>query len=221
MSYQDDHRTTAAEPETISVSSVDSMRVVLLRMPTVIQWAYGDLSFLQQPPETMTSKMARTAFLKKEEDAWGQSVMKQVRPDLHLNQQWTNVFGEILTMEAYTLLGETAFKPKRKNKLLPDCETENRVIESKTQTYYTRGTAGEKILGAPFKYASVPDVYGKPLDIVCIGGAERVCKTQYGNLAGPVQDAKKQEYLQFLSENRIRFVAFTDLLERIHCAEYV
>jgi hypothetical protein len=57
-------------------------------------------------------------------------------------------------------------------------------MEVKCGTYYTNGTAHEKILGCPFKYADIPILYSKPLKIVCIGGAEKICREQYGNLSG-------------------------------------
>ena len=43
----------------------------------------------------------------------------------------------------------------------------------KTHTWCTTGTAGEKILGVPFKYSELPRLYGKPLKIICVAYQER------------------------------------------------
>jgi hypothetical protein len=84
-------------------------------------------------------------------------------------------------------------------------------VEVKTETYYTTGTAGEKILGCPFKYAEVPIWYGKPLRILCLGGAEKACREEYGNL-GDKGSPQKKKFLEFFKENQIEYVGATDLL---------
>jgi hypothetical protein len=115
----------------------------------------------------------------------------------------------------YLLLGKKVSKPFKKEHYLPDLEVDDAVIEAKTQTYYTGGTAGEKILGCPFKYSEVPDLYSKPLKIICIGGAELICRENYGNLAGEKCSPQKKKFVHFFKENQIEFMGATDILRSI------
>ena len=57
----------------------------------------------------------------------------------------------------------------------PDWETEDAIWEVKTRNWSVPGTAGEKILGVPYKYSDVPELYGKPLKIVCVAYQEWEC----------------------------------------------
>lgn len=185
-------------------------RIVLLREKTVKQWLFGDLSFL--PEIEKKNKTADEAKLKVLEDEWGRETLKKRRPDLKLDRQWTNKFGEIICEELYMLLGKTVTKPEKKDHYQPDLETEDYIIEAKAQTFFTSGTAGEKILGCPFKYSEIPELYGKPLKIVCMGGAEKVCRESYGNLPGTKCTAQKKKFLDFFGENNIEFIAASDIL---------
>jgi hypothetical protein len=188
--------------------------IQLLRDPTVIQWLYGDTTFLEEGEETLPStKGAMTVWLKKKEDVWGQHTMRLRRPDLKLDKQWTNRFGEYICEEILILLGKTPTKPVKKQGYQPDVEAECAIWEAKAQTYYTEGTAGEKILGCPFKYAEVPDLYGKPLRILCMGGAEKLSREKYGNLPGEKQTPQKKVLLDAFRSLHIEYVGCTDLLE--------
>ena len=173
---------------------------ILLRIREVLQWIYGDTSFLSN---------------KQVEDQWGQTLMKTRRPDLKMDKQWTNLFGEMIAEELLRLTGKTVSKPANKTHYQPDLEIDDAIIEVKTQTFYTEGTAGEKILGCPFKYADIPELYGKPLKILCIGGAEKVCRERYGNLTGTKCSTLKQEFLEFYRSKKIEYIAATDLLNSL------
>ena len=173
------------------VSNNDDPRITLLRDNNVVQWLFGDLSFLGD---------GKRKDLKVLEDIWGRKTMKLRRPDLKLDKQWTNLFGEYICEEIYFLYGKHVSKPAKKNRLQPDKEIDDAIIEVKTETYYTEGTAGEKILGTPFKYSEVPTLYGKPLKILCIGGAEKACREQYGNLPGPNLTPIKKNILDLYRE---------------------
>lgn len=185
-------------------------RIVLLRKRDVIMWLFGDLSFL--PTIEKKNKTSDEAKLKALEDKWGQDTLKALRPDLKLDKQWTNRFGEYLCEEIYILMGKEVSKPVKKENYQPDSEIDDAIVEAKTQTFHTGGTAGEKILGCPFKYAEIPDLYGKPLRILCMGGAEKVCREQYGNLAGVKCSTQKKRFLDFFKENRIEYIGATDIL---------
>jgi hypothetical protein len=186
--------------------------IILLKNPTVIQWLYGDTSFL--PPILSKNKTTDTTLRKAQEDVWGQEMMRLRRPDLKLEKQWTNRFGEYLCEEILLLHGHQPYKPMKRNHYQPDVEVAAAIWEAKAQTYYTEGTAGEKILGCPFKYAEIPDLYSKPLHILCIGGAEKLSREKYGNLPGPKQTPQKERILQTFRDLRIEYVGYTDLLEQ-------
>jgi len=201
-------------PRVISaIARVKNDKIVLLRQPDVIQWLFGDLSFLEG--ELRTTKTGRMADLKVLEDIWGREMMRRRRPDLKLDQQWTNKFGEHMCEELYMLLGETVTKPSKKDGYQPDAETTRNILEAKVGTYNTGGTAHEKILGSPFKYANVPRLYGKPLKIVCMGQAELLSRNHYGNLPGPKTTPEKKAFLDFFKTMKIEFVAATDILRDI------
>ena len=192
------------------VSKIDDTRIVLLRQKEVVQWLFGDLSFL--PAIEKKNKTADEAKYKVLEDKWGQAMLKIRRPDLKLDKQWTNKFGEHICEEIYFLLGKVVSKPVKKEHYQPDSEVDDAIVEAKAGTFYTSGTAGEKILGCPFKYAEIPDLYNKPLKILCMGGAEKVCRESYGNLPGEKCSAQKKKFLEFFRENRIEYIAASDIL---------
>lgn len=185
-------------------------KIILLREKTVIQWLFGDLSFLGDIEKK--NKTHDNGVYKLLEDKWGQNVLKTRRPDLKLDKQWTNKFGEHLCEEIYILLGKNITKPVNKEHYQPDFEIDDAIIEAKANTYYTGGTAGEKILGCPFKYAEIPELYSKPLKILCIGGAEKICREQYGNLEGAKCSIQKRRFLDFFRDNGIEYVSVTEIL---------
>jgi hypothetical protein len=135
-----------------------NQKIVLFRNSNVVNWIFGDLSFIIE-------NIPKSKY-KEKEDEWGRNVLKIKRPDLVLDKQWTNKFGEHIIEELYMLINKPINKPNKINHLQPDLESEDFIIEVKTQTYYTTGTASEKILGTPYKYADIPTLYNKPLKIV-------------------------------------------------------
>lgn len=195
------------------ISSSKDDRVVLVRNKEVLMWLFGDTSFLS--PIEKRNKTTDTAKYKELEDEWGRNTLKIRRPDLKLDKQWTNMFGEHICEEILMLMGKTVTKPPNKNHYQPDRETENDIWEAKAQTFYTTGTAGEKILGCIFKYAEVPALYSKPLKILCMGGAEKVCREHYGNLPGPKASSQKNIILQAAKDLGIEYVGATDVLSSL------
>jgi hypothetical protein len=195
------------------ISKIEDAKIILIRQKEVIQWIFGDLSFL--PKIEKKNKTKDEVEYKKLEDNWGQTMLKIRRPDLKLDKQWTNKFGEHICEEIYNLLGKNVSKPTKKEHYQPDIETEDAIIEVKTGTFYTSGTAGEKILGCPFKYAEIPELYTKPLKIICLGGAEKICKETYGNLPGPKCSLQKKKFLDFFRENKIEYVGASDILRML------
>jgi hypothetical protein len=199
------------------VTKRNDSRIVLLRRKEVIQWLYGETSFLNEKLKEPlpNTKVRAELVLKNEEDKWGRLVLKERRPDLKLDKQWTNKFGEHICEELYMLLGENVRKPVKHDNYQPDLEIDDVILEAKAETYFTNGTASEKILGCPFKYADVPELYSKELRIICMGGAEKVCRVQYGNLESAKMTAQKRKFIEFYEENRIKFVGASDLMNKI------
>lgn len=184
---------------------------MLLREEQVVMWLFGITSFL--PEIEKKNKTKDNKEYKKLEDKWGQEMLKIRRPDLKLDKQWTNMFGEHICEELYMLCGKTVTKPKKQNGNQPDFEIDDAILEAKAQTFYTSGTAGEKILGTPFKYAEIPRLYCKPLKIVCMGNAEKLCREQYGNLPGEKCIPEKKIFIDCFRDNGIEFVAATDIMK--------
>ncbi len=206
------------EEITDKILSIKDEKIRLLRESEVIKWLHGDLSFLPSPSSTKEDGKKKSVKEideenQKNENTWGRTTLKKYRPDLKLEGQWTNRFGEYIAEEIYRLLNKNCTKPELKDHYQPDHEIDNAIIEVKTQTFYTTGTAGEKILGCPFKYANIPSLYGKPLRIICLGGAEKISRDQYGNLPGTKCTAAKQAFLDFYKSNGIEFIAATELLK--------
>lgn len=201
-------------------------KVVLLKSKSVVQWLFGDLSFLQSTKTEFKNNTERLKYMKCIEDEWGKEMCKVRRPDLKFSNQRTNKFGEHLCEEIYILLGKQVSVPPKKGSVKPDIETDDEIIEVKTQTYYTSGTAGEKILGCPFKYCQVPTLYEKPLYIVCLGGAERVCERQYkifdassrrssGIQRNSHQSGERMKFIKFYKDQNIHYMKATDLLKSL------
>ena len=205
---------------------------LLGRDKTVLQWLCGDLSFLELPvddllipqvalPEVVTNnktKAQRLDNLRHLEKKWGMERLGWYQSQTHSNKplpetQWTNAFGENLAKELLMLLETPSFKPRKIGGVVPDLETEDAVWEIKTGTYYTEGTAHEKIYGVPFKYAEVPALCQKPVNILCIGGAEKRCRKD-GFLDGPQCTGKKKEFLEYCKANHIECLGATDILAR-------
>lgn len=111
------------------ISSNMNPLIVLLRNKEVIQWIFGDLSFL--PWFEKKNKTVDESKYKLFEDKWGQTTLKILRPDLKLDKQWTNRFGEYLCEEIYTLMGKNVSKPTKKEHYQPDCEIDTNIIEVK------------------------------------------------------------------------------------------
>jgi hypothetical protein len=149
------------------------------------------------------------------EGKWNMGLMKDIRPDLfnkeHSQSSLFGLFGEILVKEYYILTGE--FKTDKPEKLGGhdlDLETFEKMIEVKTGSYFTTGTAGEKIFGVPYKYRKVPRLYNKPLLIILLGGdkkdSELVCETD---------DLENKIHKDFWKSQNITFTCFRKLLNNL------
>jgi hypothetical protein len=48
-----------------------------------------------------------------------------------------------------------------------------------------------------------------------MGGAEKVCREKYGNLPGDKYTPQKKKFVEFFKDNRIEYVAATDMLKNL------
>ena len=177
------------------IDSVADPRISLLRDRNVVKWIFGDLSFL---PE----------HKKEQEDKWGRGYLKKPM------KQWSGVLGESIGKEVCILLYDNVRVPTPIQKFRLDLETDTYMIEVKTQTYLTGGTAAEKIPAVSFKYADIPFLTGKKLQIICIAGAEEQSR-KCGLLPGSGQTFHKQNYVKFFNDNQVEFVGMSDLLKAL------
>ena len=152
---------------------------------------------------------------KENEDKWNMEIMKEIRPDLFKKASKQDskfgLFGEILVKEYYILTGEfKTDKPEKKDGHDLDLETIGEMIEVKTGSYFTTGTAGEKIYGVPYKYSEVPDLYEKPLIIILIG-----CDKSESSLV--CESTPKKEMMKKIWEKKfnITFACFKKLLNSL------
>ena len=105
-----------------------------------------------------------------QENEWGRALVAPYRPKNSKAEAWSGILGEQLIREVYL----DGWNPVKLNGHKPDWETKDCIIEVKTQSWFTPGTAGEKIFGVPVKYRNLPALYNKPLVIVCFARAESI-----------------------------------------------
>ena len=117
------------------VSKIEDPKIVLLRQKEVVQWLFGDLSFL--PAIEKKNKTSDEAKYNVLEDKWGRAMLKIRRSDLKLDKQWTNKFGEHICEEIYSLLCKVVSKPVKKQHYQPDSEVDDAIVEAKAGTFYT------------------------------------------------------------------------------------
>jgi hypothetical protein len=147
---------------------------------------------------------------KAEERKWGNSMINK-----NNSGQWTNILGEEMVFKALEKKGENPRKAHTKGGFKPDWETDEFMIEVKTSSWTVTGTAGEKVLGTWIKYQSIPELYGKPLKIVCVAYQEY--ELEYGKTKyfGKNISDKTKEVLNLAKSWGIEYVKFSDMLKDI------
>lgn len=166
-------------------------------------------------PEKLEKQIGKSlAILNKEaqenEKKWGNEMIGQIN-----NGQWTTKLGENLVHDVLKCNGETPRKPGRKGGFEPDWETDEYIYEVKTSNWWVSGTAGEKVLGTWIKYQNIPELYGKPLKIVCVAFQEWELthgKTPY---FGNDITTKTKQILSLAESWNITYVPFSSLVRTI------
>ena len=171
-----------------------------------IYWA---LNKLEKPvPIKGIKKKDQKKEQKEKEKKWGNKMIGQED-----NGQWTTGCGEGLVKETLELRGEKPRKTKKKGGFKPDWETDDYIYEVKTSNWCVGGTAGEKVLGTFIKYQNIPELFGKPLRIVCVANQEyelEFGKTQY---FGENVKKKTKQALDLAKSWDIEYMRFSDLVK--------
>ena len=179
----------------------------------VTSWALQpnvDYSMASKEKKTKDQKIKA----KKLEKEWGNRMIKSLKNTDQTTNQWTTMLGEILVKKVLESKGKKVWRPKPRAGCKPDWETNDEVIEVKTRNWTTPGTAGEKVLGTPFKYSEVAEAYGKPLKIILIAYQE--WELTYGQknmrIFGENVSENKKKILQTFREMKVEYLPFTELL---------
>lgn len=178
----------------------------------ILNWALtpftNGLTTNIQRTETQTISQIRAAANKAEKE-WGNSMIGQKS-----NGNWTTLLGEGLVHDVLAMLGENPRKPERKNGYEPDWETDDYIYEVKTRNWTTSGTAGEKVLGVMYKYSEIPEIYGKPLRIICVGYQEWELTNGTTKIFGDVCE-RKRGFLNYAESLGISYIKFSDIASTI------
>ena len=184
----------------------------------IISWAItpfknGITYELKKVGDVTVSKQRENA--QKLEKEWGNIIIGQKN-----NGNWTTLLGEGIVFEVLKKLGENPRKPEIINGYSPDWETDNCIYEVKTRNWTTTGTAGEKVFGVMYKYSEIPELYGKPLKIVCVGYQEY--EVTHGNtkIFGNISESKKK-FIELAKSLNIEYIKFSDLVSRLNYTEEV
>jgi len=146
---------------------------------------------------------------KQDERKWGNDMINAIN-----NNNWTTKLGEGIVYELLSRLGKNPRYCIQKQRFKPDWETDDYIIEVKTSNWTVTGTAGEKVLGAPYKYSEIPELYGKPLKIICVAYQEWELTHGPTPVFGDVSAIKK-EALEFWKNKGIEYVKFSDLIAEL------
>lgn len=208
------------------LQKIDNDEVSLLKNLDVLKWIFFNAS------SSIASEIGNN--LQEKENRFFSRLLHDVKPtcltlkslasyrDKGIIPQWTTVFGQELVFEYLILKGydgvQRNFAIENNDihtKHMVDLATSSDLYEVKTSTYFTAGTANEKIFGVPWKYSDVCRLSGKRrLYVVCVGDAELYC--QKWKLLCKNKDEVSPEKTKlksfFENELNIHFVGFQTLL---------
>ena len=187
-----------------------SIDIEYKKLIEVITWATTVPDKLVKTADKNIGKQKKEA--EKKEKEWGNSIIGQTN-----NGQWTTLLGERLVHDVLKLRGENPRKVERMGGFEPDWETDKYIYEVKTSNWWVEGTAGEKVLGTWIKYQEIPELYGKPLRIVCV--AKQEFELEYGKVKyfGENITSKTKQVLELASTWGIEYIKFSDLVSNISC----
>jgi len=169
-----------------------------------IRWAITKPQKIEKKIGTTIAKQKKEA--EEEEKDWGNKMIGQKN-----NGQWTTKLGETLVYDVLKLKGENPKKIEKKDGFEPDWDTDNYIYEVKTSNWCVSGTAGEKVLGTWIKYQNIPELYGKPLRIVCVANQEYELEFGKTKYFGENVTQKTKQALELARSWEIEYIRFSDL----------
>ncbi len=126
--------------------------------------------------------------------------------------QWATQLSENLFKQVMNKKGIKIWRPKIINNYKPDFESNEYIYEIKCRNWTTPGTAGEKVLGVPYKYSDIPRIYNKPLKIVCMAFQEYELLYSNHNIFGNNISNEKRNIIKFWKQMNIEYIQFTTFL---------
>jgi len=173
-----------------------------------ITWAIMKPPTIVKQPGITIGSQKKDA--QKKEKIWGNSMIGQTN-----NGQWTTLLGERLVYDVLKLRGENPRKIERKGGFEPDWETDKYIYEVKTSNWWVSGTAGEKVYGTGIKYQNIPELYGKPLRIVCVANQEYELEYGKTKFFGKNVSSKTEEVMALYRRWGIEYIRFSDMVSTI------
>ena len=174
-----------------------------------ISWALTKPQIVVKIPNLTIAQQKKEA--QEKEKKWGNDMIGQTN-----NGQWTTLLGEKLVFDVLKERGENPRKVIRMDGFEPDWETDDYIYEVKTSNWWVSGTAGEKVYGTFIKYQNIPELYGKPLRIVCVANQEEELTSGKTKYFGENITKKTQLILDIAKSWGIEYVRFSDLVSPLH-----
>ena len=173
-----------------------------------ITWATTKPAQIEKKEGTTMSQQKLES--QENEKKWGNDMIQQTD-----NGQWTTLLGETLVFDVLEMRGENPKRVVRKEGFEPDWETDDYMYEVKTSNWWVDGTAGEKVYGTFIKYQNIPELYGKPLRIVCVAYQEDELTHGKTTYFGEKITPKTKQLLDMAKEWGIEYIKFSDLANTI------
>ena len=199
-----------SELNAVEETNGTSVGVVNTNLKERIDWALTKPNIVVKKDGVTIAKQKDK--LKNEEKKWGNDMIGQEN-----NGQWTTLLGERLVYDVLKLRGENPRKPLAKGGFAPDWETDDFIYEVKTSNWWVTGTAGEKVFGTFVKYQDIPELYGKPLKIVCLAYQEEEFTNGKTKYFGENITKKTKQVLDLAASWNIEYIKFSDLVLPVMC----
>ena len=188
------------------ITTVDNNTEYDINFKERISWALNKPSTIVKNPDITIAQQKKEA--QEKEKKWGNDMIGQSN-----NGQWTTLLGEKLVFDVLQARGENPRKVVRMDGFEPDWETDDYIYEVKTSNWWVSGTAGEKVYGTFIKYQNIPELYGKPLKIVCVAYQEYELTNGKTKYFGENITKKTQLILDIAKSWDIEYIRFSDLVK--------
>lgn len=188
-----------------NITIVDRLQIPdILKDDSVIKWIKLDPFWTKRKQNSENQKF--------EKEFGVTNIIKYIDKDFDKsNCNWSGYFGEEIVKCLLKINGHKVRKARKIGNFIPDLETDDYVIEVKTRTYSTPGTAGEKVYGCPWKYIDIPTLYKKPLKIIVLAYQEYEALNKFKILNDDITENKKN-VIDFFKQKKIEIIKASDLL---------